>query len=106
MPSAKKTRSRTPANSRTPAKKARRAKTQPLAITDAVMRQELSALSRSFLDNQVAFFGALARWSPAQFLASQQAAFWEGYTASAFTPAQRATPRRPTKSRKPVRRSH
>jgi hypothetical protein len=58
-------------------------KTKALAISDPVKRE---APGPSMFDSQLALFGALAAWSPARILASQQAAFWEGFTSLSSAP--------------------
>ena len=69
-------------------------KTQALAISDPVKRE---APDPSMFDSQLALLGALAAWLPARILASQQAAFWEGFTSLSSAP--RASKRkRPAKA--------
>jgi hypothetical protein len=75
----------------------RSAKTKALAISDPVKRE---ALRRSVLDSQFAVLEAIMAWSPARLLVNQQAAFWEGFSATSAEPRARVGKRkRPAKSR-------
>lgn len=71
-------RKKTPARHKQPAAKkaARRAKAQPLAIAEAVKRETPRG---SVFDRQLAIIETLLAWTPARMLASQQAAFWQGF---------------------------
>ena len=70
-------------------------KTKALAISDPVRHE---ALGRSMFDSQLALFGVMAAWSPVQILASQQAAFWEGFTGPPSAPSA-SKRKRPAKAR-------
>jgi len=113
MSAPKKTRSRPAAAKKKPA--VRRARSKALAVSDPVRHQEIGLFRTSaFTDNQVALFGALARWSPAHFFARQQAAFWEGFIENGSAPSSRSGGRRASASRseksrrsaRSARRSH
>ena len=82
----------------------RRADTKALAISDAVLREEMT---RTVLDSQLEFLGTMMAWSPARLLVHQQAAFWKGVAGEPLTsvptersrPAKRKAAARPSKSR-------
>jgi len=82
----------------------RRTGTKALAVSDAVLRGEVS---RSMLDSQLEFLGTMMAWSPARLLVQQQAAFWKGFVGEPSTspasqrsrPAKRKAASAPAKSR-------
>jgi len=104
--SSKASRPRTKRSPATPPRRSR-AKSQPLAVTDAVKREPLrkarrladplavlEPLGRSLLDRQVAVLEAAFAWSPARVFVNQQAAFWEGFVGAARSPAGSRQPKR------------
>lgn len=94
-PASKKTvATRKPPAAKKPAR--RRAKTRALAISDAVVRE---APRPAMFANPFAVLEAMLAWSPARMLATQQAAFWEGFAggSGAPPPAQRKRASRRTR---------
>lgn len=84
----------------------RRAKTQPLAMADAVRREPLAKtrlanplaafepLRRTILDRQIALLDLAMTWSPIHIIADQQAAFWVGFTRDGAKVSRRRKPAR------------
>lgn len=77
---------RKPAAAKKPARG--RAKTRALAFSESVVRE---APRPAMFANPFAVLEAMLAWSPARILATQQAAFWEGFAggSSAPSPARR-----------------
>jgi hypothetical protein len=82
-------RSRKPPAAKKPAR--RQAKTQALAMAEAVKRE---APRRATLDGPWAMLDALLAWSPARLIAHQQAAFWEGFAGASMASTAVRKPRK------------
>jgi hypothetical protein len=112
MPTRKKPARRPTAASKSTAAKAklsRAAKTQALAITEAVKREPLQVaafaptlmlepLRRTMVNGQLALLSMMTAWSPTHMIVRQQAAFWEGFASPDSEP--KAPPRKRTAAKR------